>query len=321
MKNTTEKRNEKRTKLVLSFTTTMLLLSTLLLVLIVTTPMVSAGVPTVSSARITGPNQFTVVFNEAVHCVATDFDDLQVNSVARLVTGIISGNGTDTIILSFDGTAVGTSATGRVDLNTGIHSVSTSSPLVFVNNQVLADGQKPTYTAVATALNTIVVTFSETVDAPTTNGAGWSLTGADANGATVTANTDISAGSTTVTLTLTGSILDTNPTGALNLVYTAAAAEFADATNNEIADASSVAVSDGVKPTFTADRTALNTIVLTFSETVNEPAAETSAWTVAGATVITVPGVEAGTTMTITTTGLSSTSIMFRLLLLRLVLR
>ncbi len=69
----------------------------------------------------------------------------------------------------------------------------------------------------------------------------------------------------------------------------------------------SVNTPDITPPTFTADRTALNTIVLTFSESVNETAGQTSAWTVAGATVTNIPGVVSGTTMTLTTTGLTST--------------
>ena len=59
----------------------------------------------------------------------------------------------------------------------------------------------------ATAANTIVVTFSENVDAGAVNGAGWSLSGADAGNLTVTSNTDPGGSSDALTLTLSGSLL------------------------------------------------------------------------------------------------------------------
>ncbi|DAC72249.1 MAG TPA: hypothetical protein DSN98_06075, partial [Thermoplasmata archaeon] len=163
-----------------------------------------------------------------------------------------------------------------------------------------ADQVPPTFTADRTALNTVVLTFSETVTGTAI------LNSFTVVGASAVTNSAPSA-STTVTLTTTGL---TATDGTPNVGYVSATGDIKDnsVAQNEVANGGAVAATDHVSPTFTAARTALNTVVLTFSETVNEPAAETSAWTVAGATVITVPGVEAGTTMTITTTGLSSTS-------------
>jgi hypothetical protein len=78
-------------------------------------------------------------------------------------------------------------------------------------------------------------------------------------------------------------------------------------TNAVVGHAASVAILDGQKPTFTANRTALNTIVLTYSESVTETAILNS-YTVAGASAVTNSAVVAGTSVTLTTTGLTSTS-------------
>ena len=67
-----------------------------------------------------------------------------------------------------------------------------------------------------------------------------------------------------------------------------------------------VNVPDSVPPTFTASRTDINTVVLTFSEPVNA-SADTDAWTVTGASSVSSTLVSAGTSMTLTTTGITDT--------------
>ncbi len=64
---------------------------------------------------------------------------------------------------------------------------------------------------------------------------------------------------------------------------------------------------DYIPPTFTADRTALNTIVLTFNEAVTGSAISGS-FTVAGSGAVTNTAPSGSTTVTLTTSGLTSTS-------------
>jgi hypothetical protein len=70
--------------------------------------------------------------------------------------------------------------------------------------------------------------------------------------------------------------------------------------------AGTLAIPDITPPTFTAVRTAVNTIELTFSEDINA-SADTDAWTVAGASAVSSSAVVSDTTMILTTTGLTDT--------------
>src|SRR3989338_8611129 len=88
-----------------------------------------AATPTVSSAKITGANQITVVYSELVNSTTVDYTNISANNVSRSVTGI-SGSGSATILLNFDGAGAGTSATGTMDILGTITSVSTSDSIV-----------------------------------------------------------------------------------------------------------------------------------------------------------------------------------------------
>ena len=145
---------EKGSKLFLSLVIIIMLLSTISILLVITTPMVKAAVPTVSSAKISGGNQFTIVFSEGVTAAADDFSDLKINSLARNVLDR-TGSGTDTIVVTFDGTAVGTDATGTVDLETDIVN-GADEHLAFVNNRPLLDGQASTVVITAPVVGTHV---------------------------------------------------------------------------------------------------------------------------------------------------------------------
>lgn len=76
---------------------------------------------------------------------------------------------------------------------------------------------------------------------------------------------------------------------------------------NSLSDNKDINV-DGVKPTFTAQRTAENTVTVTFDENVDATVAdELTAWTVAGATVTAVSDPADSNSLTITTSGLVGT--------------
>ncbi|MCX6715070.1 MAG: hypothetical protein NTX72_04610, partial [Candidatus Uhrbacteria bacterium] len=143
-----------------------------------------------------------------------------------------------------------------------------------------ADGVAPTFTANRTALNTIVLTFSENVDVTTTDGSGYTVAGA-----TVTANSDPAGIASTITLTTTG-LTSTSSTPLVTYATLAGTTVDASPATNEVGDGTSASATDGVAPTFTANRTALNTIVLTFSETVTSGGVDTDSFTVAGASAV-----------------------------------
>ncbi len=156
----------------------------------------------------------------------------------------------------------------------------------------------PTFTANRTALNTIVLTFSENVTGTAI------LNSFTVVGASAVTNTVVTAG-TSVTLTTTG-LTATN--GTPNVGYVAGTGDIISvSTSDEIADGGAIAAADYVAPTFTAHRTAINTIVLTFSENVTGTAILNS-FTAVGASAVTNTAPTATTTVTLTTTGLTATS-------------
>ncbi len=146
--------------------------------------------------------------------------------------------------------------------------------------------------AAATSLNQITVEFSEAVRSPDTTGEGWSVSGAGSAQRHVTGSSDISSGSTTVVLTLSGNLPGTAPDGVV-LRYETSGTDvgtddgsgfgaLADASSNALAARASVQVSDGIAPTFTARATALNKIVVTFSEDVTTTGTPRYPWNVSG---------------------------------------
>ena len=160
----------------------------------------------------------------------------------------------------------------------------------------------PTFTAIRTGLDTIVLTFSENVDVTTTNGAGYTL-----STGTVTANTDPAGTSNIITLTTSG-ITGTSATP--TVTYGASAGTTVGLTANEVVNGANTMASDAVPPTFTAIRTSPITWIITFSENVDASANENSAWTISGGHVVTAVSDPANTkTLTITTAASTDTTI------------
>lgn len=80
--------------------------------------------PTVVSAKFTGSNEITIVYSEAVTGETTDYTDFRINGEndPRNITNL-SGNETDTTILTFDGAAAPTNSYGTIDINNPPRSV------------------------------------------------------------------------------------------------------------------------------------------------------------------------------------------------------
>ncbi|PHY08945.1 MAG: hypothetical protein CK527_04895, partial [Nitrosarchaeum sp.] len=167
-------------------------------------------------------------------------------------------------------------------------------------NQAFApsDTTPPTFTASRTALNTIVLTFSEPVSGTAITN---SFTVSGITSPNVVKNT-APTNSNTLTLTTTGL---TSPSSTHTVTYVANTGDIKDAASNEIANGATATTTSFTLPTFTASRTALNTIVLTFSESVTGSAIPGS-FTVAGASSVTNTAPTNSNTLTLTTTGLTS---------------
>ena len=160
---------------------------------------------------------------------------------------------------------------------------------------VAPDSEAPAIvSAAATSLNQITVQFSEAVRSSDVLGEGWSVSGAGPGQLHVTGSSDISSGSSTVVLTLSGNLPGTSPDGVV-LRYETSRTDVGtddgsgfgaieDKSSNALAALASVQVSDGIAPTFTARATALDEITVAFSEPVTADGTSGAAgWRVYGA--------------------------------------
>ena len=159
-----------------------------------------------------------------------------------------------------------TSAGGFDFSNHRVYNVTVTGAPIGVT-----DGTPPEILAArATARNAITVTFSEDVDADSTDGSGWSITGNDAGTLTVQSNTDPASSSSTMNLTLSGNLPDTAPD--LSLAYAAPATGGITDTANPANPLGSqtVEVGDSIPPVVESARATSPTgITLTMSEIVN----------------------------------------------------
>ena len=292
---------KQKTKSLISLKATSAFLSLLFFVILaggmaIDVPNASAGIPTFTAAR-TALNTIELTFNENV--TGTAIADSFTVAGATSVTNTAPTASTSVTLTTVGLTATdGTPNVGYVAATGDILSVSTSQEIADGGAIAAADQVAPTFTAVRTALNTIVLTLSETV---TGTAIADSFTVVGASSVTNTAPT----ASTSVTLTTVGL---TATDGTPNVGYVAATGDIVDnsAATNEIADGGAIAAADQVAPTFTAVRTALNTIVLTLSETVTGTAIADS-FTVVGASSVTNTAPTASTSVTLTTVGLTAT--------------
>ena len=125
-----------------------------------------------------------------------------------------------------------------------------------------------------TGLDKVTITFSENVDATTTDGTGWTVTGTDAGGRTVTANTDPADGSDTMVLTLSSAFSSENPDA--TITYTAGGGNLVNTSDTELASGASPNITDGIKPTVIitssngSDGDTVNDTTLSYTATFSE---------------------------------------------------
>ena len=175
----------------------------------------------VSATYSTGNGALVITFSETVSAV--DYAKLHVRGQGAAAGGIdlgdvttksLSGAAITATLDQAQRTAFAGLTTPQLDIDAGAVSDANSNGIDASPDRAITvdDTVSPTVqSARATAANTIVVTFSENVDAGAVNGTGWSLSGADAGNLAVTSNTDPGGSSDALTLTLSGSLQDTAP--------------------------------------------------------------------------------------------------------------
>ncbi|OGG40587.1 hypothetical protein A2118_03130 [Candidatus Kaiserbacteria bacterium GWA2_50_9] len=160
------------------------------------------------------------------------------------------------------------------------------------------DSAAPVMVSAQTITTTrIDTTWSENIDGTTVNDSGTEFT---VTGFAVSVADDNSDNIVELTVA-------TMPTGAIPGVTFTNIGTFKDLNGNEAITPTTVTAADGIAPTFTAARTAINTIVLTFSENVTSGGVDTDSFTVAGASAVSAGTVVGDTSITLTTTGLTTT--------------
>ena len=105
-------------------------------------PLVIVGPPTVVSAGFTGDNQITIVYSEPVTGQVSDYSSFKIGSSDYRNITSLSGDGTNTVVLTFDGAAAGPDATGVIDINSppnSVKSVSTGIDLAATRGLVVSD--------------------------------------------------------------------------------------------------------------------------------------------------------------------------------------
>ena len=264
--------------------------------------------PTVAAARASSGTTVTLTMSEPVLDNSPAPGDFTLGNVASppavssitvsgdavtlgLSAGLISGESYELSYARTSG-SIRDAASNLLANFTG-RSVDTSADIV-----------PPTIaSALAVTLDTITVTFDESVDADATGGSHWSLGGADAGALTVSGNTDPGDASRIMNLTLSGSLPDTEP--ALYLIYTRPDSGGVDDGANRL-ESANVTVSDGIAPTAGSVRaTTSREITLVMSEPVTSGASGPGGFTVSAAgTAPTVLSIAAsGSTVTLALSG------------------
>ncbi len=242
--------------------------------------------PTISSAKITGPNRATITYSEPVTASAGAYSGLTVGT-ARSITSYTQTSAAAHVLV-FGGPAAGTGAAGTLTIDQskisdGVLNLGTSSV-----QRNLTDGQAPTFSAGVTDSRTVLVAFSEQVSSSDNDKSHWTLSGADAQ-----AVSSVSALSNSGTMTIAVGADFAANVADLKISYSAAGT-VSDSAGNVLASVSNAAVSDEQRPSIdSAVAGTDNSITVTLTR--NSAGSATDAgttWTLSGtdATGLSVSG-------------------------------
>ncbi len=268
-----------------------------------------ANAPVISSAETTATNEITVTFSNA-HNIdqssvsGSDFS-ISGDGVSGLSISSATGTGNREVTITLSGDVSAGTITLEVvgEIQNSHGNSSLTSGTTNVSNNHGGDITAPTMDSAITVTTTrIDVTFSEDLDASTIAASDFGIQGS--NG--VSAAAENSAGVVTLTL---NSAIDTGDTPVVTRgTGNCASNSISDLAGNTMCP-TTLTATDGLSPTFTAERTAIDTLIITFSEDVDADSAnENSAWTVSGGTVTATSDPATSDSMTITFSGITDTT-------------
>lgn len=252
--------------------------------------------PTITSSKITGANRVTIVFSEEVFATSTEFSDFQGSLSGRSIVAVI-GSGTNTLFLDFDGSPFAADASGTLDVAATLTDLA-GNPIVALNDRSIGDGQVPVLAEV-TAVPLRTTNQSPTYVFSATEAGAITYAGACDSGTAAAI-----AGSNSITLRAATTSLPFTSEQA----YNDCTIKVTDGAGNQSSLLSvSTFTLDLTAPTFTAARTGLNTIVVTFNENVSASDTNTAAWSLTQGSVTAATQPATSTTLTLTTSGLTGT--------------
>jgi len=271
---------------------------------ITTTDSLAPTISTITTKDANGDGKVetaTIVFSEAVD----DSTFSQANftlggqAVNTINTGTADDNTFDIVVTA------GIAGTEAKDVTytpgSGADIVGNPLAAVFTGTITEIDGAAPVAISAQTKTTTTIdVTFSEDINGGSDNPADFTVAGS-----VVTATSELNG---VVTLTLQNPIAP-NATPLITVHGNGVSSGLEDLNGRWTTEHSAPSTIDGIAPTFTAVRTGINTITLTFSENVDVTTVDGSGYTLSAGTV-TVNTDPAGTsnTITLTTSGLTGTS-------------
>ena len=170
------------------------------------------GQADVVSIKVTSADKITIVYTDAVDSATTDYSDITVDGVSGRSIKKVTGTGTDTHVLTFNGTAAATNATGTITIG-ALNDEGSGFTFAGVAAAAIADGVGPTIvSSKVTGANEITVVYSENTTSATTD---YTAITVDGVGRSIT--TVAGTGTNTHVLTFNGGPAGINAIGTMTV--------------------------------------------------------------------------------------------------------
>ena len=245
---------------------------------------------------------FDAVVTKTTTTIEADFsENIEPTSVA-IADFTVASNTVTAVSVAADkvtltvGTLIGTAAVPLVSLVGAVADIAGNT--ISSGSITPTDGIVPVLQSARTFSTTqIDLTFSEDLNGTTVTNTDFTVSGSTL---TTPDATEVTPG--VVRLTLATPI---TTSAVPSVAYTGSVVDLA---GNVASTVSAMTPADGVAPTLTASRTAVNTIVLTFSENVSASDTATAAWTLSAGTIASVTQPSNSTTLTMVVSGITGTT-------------
>jgi hypothetical protein len=190
-----------------------------------------AATPTITSAKITGSNTVTIIYSEPVVTSLGDYSSFYDALSGRNLTAI-SGTGSNTVILTFDGSTFASAANGGIMVATNTVSVSDGSSFT-AGYITITDGQTPVLSYVTVSSNntnnafakignviTLTFSFNEQVSNPSVTIAGYAVGVSGSGSGPYTSTYTMASGDTEGSVPIMITVVDlANNTGKTTIIF------------------------------------------------------------------------------------------------------